>query len=172
MTPAFSPFTPTTLPMSHQTWPTQHSDATPRDDLNWPIPQRSMSYSNLDTLHSHQYGAYSQGPQSAGDQYVTKPRAVHPMYPPPISTIGTAMSADHAVTNTHDTSQHPQSAGTLPSFPGWQQPYPFQAAPSTTENFNAWNTPHSGASPIQTQQRYEYGNQQGAGFYQGPQHGR
>ena len=153
LTPAFSPFTPTgiQIPPPQQSWPTPHTDASPRDDLAWSVPQRSISYSNLEGLSSQsQYSQFSH-PQSSlgGENYTTKPRILHSMYPPPISTSGAMAPRPASPTTSNDGPQHPQSAGALPSFPAWQQPYSYpKPATSGGEQFGSWNAPHGGQLPL------------------------
>lgn len=164
ITPAFSPFTPSTHSTPHsQNWANQHADTSPRDGLSWNVPpQRSMSYNNLDNLHNQQqqYTSYSQPPHSASENYSAKPRVLHSMYPPPIVT--------DSPSGAHETIHHPQSAGALPSFPSWQPTYPYQKPAITGgQSYSNWNGSHGAPlpAPVETAGNpYPY-NEQSAGMY-------
>ncbi len=128
MTPAFSPFTPgLQIPPPHN-WPTSQAEPIQRDELTWSVPQRSMSYGNLETLHSqNQYSPYpnphSQHPPPL-DHYSTKPRTIQSgMFPPPISTSSNILPPPETVSAASiESSQHPHAAG--PHYPNWQPHYP------------------------------------------------
>ena len=189
LTPAFSPFTPSLPIPPPQSWPATHSEASPRDEMSWPVPQRSISYSNLEGLNNHHhYGSFPhpQNPQPhpSPDHYTSKPRAMHSsMYPPPISTSNSGHPATEATSAaTSDPSQHSYSAGSLPPahYPHWQQPYPYQkpVGPSS-EPYSPWGNPHSaphhGLSEEghATPTGYGYGDPaSGGGFYPPPHSGR
>jgi hypothetical protein len=179
LTPAFSPFTPSLQIPPSQTWPTPHTEASPRDDLSWSVPQRSISYSNLEGLHSqHHYAPYANAPShpGAGD-YTSKPRVLHSMYPPPISTSGGGISAPETTSATSEPSHHPQSAGALPPYQGsWQQPYSYPKPPSSaSDHYGGWSAPH-GQLPLPAETghvgapAYGYGEQGSGMYYPAPPH--
>lgn len=156
LTPAFSPFTPSLQIPPHQNWPTPHTEPSPREDMSWSVPQRSMSYNNLEGLQSHQpnYAPYSQAPPSntVPDHYTTKPRPqqLPGMYPPPLSS--SSMMAPTTSATTTEPPPHPHSAGALPPAPygSWQQPYYPKPIGSTGEDYNhGWNSSHGLPRPAQ-----------------------
>ncbi|CAG8956092.1 hypothetical protein HYFRA_00011876 [Hymenoscyphus fraxineus] len=151
LTPAFSPFTPNLQIPPPQNWPTPHTEPSPREDMSWPVPQRSMSYNNLDGLQNHQqnYAPYSQAPP---DHYTAKPRSqqLPAMYPPPLSA--SSMMAQNTSPTTTDPLPHPHSTGSLPPAPygSWQQPYYPKSIGSTGEdNYHGWNTNQGLPRPAQ-----------------------
>lgn len=190
LTPAFSPFTPSLQIPPPQNWPNAHPDASPRDDLSWSVPQRSISYSNLEGLQGHpQYGAPFQHPHnqpnhnhSASDHYTTKPRTLQSgMYPPPISTsTGPHSATETPSATTSEPGQHAHSAGALPShYPQWQQPYSYQKpVVSGSEPYGAWHNSHGAPHNLPEEGHapptYAYGDPAGGGYYPlpAPQHGR
>lgn len=169
LTPAFSPFTPNLQIPPPQNWPATHTEPSSRDELSWSVPQRSISYSNLEGLQGHH--PYSPYPppnaqnHSATDHYTTKPRLPQAgMYPPPISTSTSAHSAAEASPATAgETSQHSHSAGALPAqYPHWQQPYSYQKpVGSTSEPYGTWHNSHGAQQP---QHLPEEGHVQPAGY--------
>ena len=180
VTPAFSPFTPNLQIPPPQNWPHPHTEASPRDELSWgSVPQRSISYSNIEGLQTqHQYAPFPHPPsQQVGDHYTTKPRLVNSgMYPPPISTSGSAISASETTSTTHEPSH---STGSLPptSYQSWQQPYSYQKpAGSSAESYGAWNAPHGGQQHLPEvgghggQTSYAYGEPQSGMYYPPPPH--
>ncbi|KAJ5032613.1 uncharacterized protein L3040_009210 [Drepanopeziza brunnea f. sp. 'multigermtubi'] len=149
ITPAFSPFTPN---LQIPPW-TPHAEASPRED-NWSAPQRSISYGNLEGLHtlhqSTQYAAYTQPPPS-NDHYTTKPRVLQssPMYPPLMQTSSSMVASHEPLSATpSEPHQHPHSAQPLPpsSFPNWQQQfYSYQKSASAgPDHYPGWNGPPAG----------------------------
>jgi len=183
LTPAFSPFTPNLQIPPPQNWPTTHTEPSPRDELSWPVPQRSISYSNLEGLQGHHQYAPYQHPhpqqhhnQAASDHYTTKPRVLQSgMYPPPISTSTGAHSAAEPSSATTSETQHSQSAGALPPhYPQWQQPYPFQKpVVSSSEPYGPWNTSHGGhhlPDEGHSTATYGYGDPAGGAYYPPPPH--
>ena len=147
ITPAFSPFTPSGQAPPVQTWPNNHPDPSPREDLSWSIPpQRSMSYSNLEGVPNQYPQPYQPPPQSQAhptDHYTTKPRMSHPgIYPPPITTTSSHSAGDYVVATTSGSPHQVQSAGVISpaGYPHWQQPYSYQrpVVPSN-EPYGAWN---------------------------------
>jgi hypothetical protein len=149
LTPAFSPFTPSLQIPPPQNWPTPHTEPSPRDDISWSVPQRSISYSNLEGLHSSQHHqqqqqytpSYTQSPSSSiPDHYTTKPRGhqQHPGMYPPLSTQATSgMMAPATSATTNEPSPHPHSAGSLPpaTFSPWQQHYQPKPIGSNSEGY-------------------------------------
>lgn len=181
LTPAFSPFTPSLQIPPPQNWPASHPEPSPREDIGWSVPQRSISYSNLEGLHNnHQYGPYANpSPQSGPDPY-TKPRILQSssMYPPPIQTSGPAVPPYEAASATSsETPQHPHSAQSLPPVPmsNWQQPYSYQKPASAGPDYHeGWSAGHGGPQhlPQGTQPPPPgYGYQDpGHGMYYPPPH--
>jgi hypothetical protein len=147
LTPAFSPFTPNLQIPPPQNWPAPHPEPSPRDDLSWSVPQRSISYSNLEGLQNHQqYTPYSNAPSNpVTDHYTTKPRSQHSgMYPPPISAPTSAVTAPTSSPAGNEPTHHPHSAGPVPSAPfqTWQQPYSYQKpVGSSAEGYGGY-APH------------------------------
>ncbi|KAH8814174.1 hypothetical protein F5882DRAFT_485699 [Hyaloscypha sp. PMI_1271] len=193
LTPAFSPFTPNLQIPPQQNWPAPHPEASPRDDMSWSVPQRSISYSNLEGLqsqHHQHYSQYSHPPSQPGsDHYTTKPRVLPSsgMYPPPISTSGSAIPpSETSSAGLPDTSQHPHSAGSLPPVPysSWQQPYSYQKPPSSGADHYGGYAPHGslphlqGGPPVQGEgahgppPNYGYGDPAGGIYYPPPHSGR
>ncbi len=193
LTPAFSPFTPNLPIPPPQNWPAPHPEASPRDDISWSVPQRSISFSNIEGLqsHNHQYAQYSHQPsQPVADHYTTKPRVLQSsgMYPPPISTTGSAISPpETSSAGGPDNPQHPHSASSLPpvQFSSWQQPYPYQKPPnSAAEQYGGWNSPHGslphllagppvpGDGGHAPHTNYVYGDPAGGMYYPPPHSGR
>jgi hypothetical protein len=180
MTPAFSPFTPNTMSMQpSQQWPAHHHpEPSPRDDLAWSIPQRSMSYNNLDNLQNqHQYGPFNQHPPHTGDNYMTKPRGLQSMYHPPIATVEATLPSNGPPSGQEPT-QTSQAGGNLPSFPTWQQSYNYsKGGHSGTESYQNWSTPHAPIpvpleATLPSHQPYQYNDQQPSTFYSAPHHER
>jgi hypothetical protein len=170
LTPAFSPYTPNLQIPAAQNWPVSHAEPSPRDDLGWSVPQRSISYGNMDSLQHSHFGP-SSNPQShpSPDSYTLKGRPMHAgMHPPPISTSvgGHSMPEVSPATS--------QSAGALQSqYSQWQQPYSYpKAAGSAGEPYDMWSA-HSapaqqpegrGAGPL----TFGYGDPTGGSFYPPP----
>ena len=175
MTPAFSPFTPSLQVPPPQNWPTSQTEASSRDELSWSVPQRSMSYSNLESLQSHnQYSPYphphAQAPPLS-DHYSTKPRSMHSgMFPPPISTSSSILPPPETSSATSsDGLPHPHSAG--PHYPGWQQSYPYQKPAS--ESYGSWTNSHGGQPQIPEEGHappagYGYGEHPNSMYYPPP----
>jgi len=146
ITPAFSPFTPSgPIPPVH-TWPNNQPEPSPREDLSWSVPQRSISYSNLEGIPNQYPQSYQPSPHPQNhpaDHYTTKPRLSHSgIYPPPITTTQGHSAGDYVVATTSENPQHAQSAGVLPpaGYSHWQQPYSYQrpVVPSS-EPYGSWN---------------------------------
>ena len=77
VTPAFSPFTLTLHVPPGQNWQAHHAAPSPREDLSWSVPQRSVPYSDIEGLQSHQYTPFPQATtHSITDNYTTKPRVM------------------------------------------------------------------------------------------------
>ncbi|KAI9053602.1 hypothetical protein LZ554_002556 [Drepanopeziza brunnea f. sp. 'monogermtubi'] len=181
ITPAFSPFTPN---LQIPPW-TPHAEASPRED-NWSAPQRSISYSNLEGLHtlhqSTQYAAYTQ-PLPSNDHYTTKPRVLQssPMYPPLMQTSSSMVASHEPLSATpSEPHQHPPSAQPLPpaSFPNWQQQFYSYQKPASAgpDHYPGWNgppagPPHEGGNaPLPPD--YGYGDPTHGVFYQSQHPGR
>lgn len=178
LTPAFSPFTPNLQIPPPQNWSATHAEPSPRDDLSWSVPQRSISYSNLEGLQGHPPYGPSSNPQSHPnpETYSLKPRSMHTgMYPPPISTsVGGNSMPEASPATTIDTPQHAHSAGSLQShYTHWQQPYSYsKPVSSTSEPYDLWSA-HSGPQqPSETRNTgtisYGYGDPTGGSYYPPP----
>lgn len=176
MTPAFSPFTPSLQIPPAQNWVAPHTEPSPRDDLAWAVPQRSISYSNLEGLQNNpQYGSNPQTHPNP-EHYSLKARSMHTgMYPPPISTsVGGHSMPEASPATSLDTPQLAHSAGTMQShYSNWQQPYAYQKpVVSGGESYDLWSA-HS-APPQPTESRnaghlgYGYGDPTGGSFYPPP----
>lgn len=179
MTPAFSPFTPSLQVPPPQNWSASQTEPSPRDELSWSVPQRSMSYGNLESLQNHsQYSPYpnphSQGPPIS-DHFSTKPRSMHSgMFPPPISTSSSILPPPEiSSAPAGEGPQHPHSAG--PHYPNWTQPYPYQKPAS--ESYGSWNSSHGGQPHIPEEGHappggYAYGEPSSGIYYPPPPQGR
>ena len=140
------------------------------------MPQRSVSYSNLEGLQTHQqYPSFHH--VSSAEHYTTKPRSMHTgMYPPPISTPTNPISAGETPPVTANPPHQAQSGGPLPPapYPTWQQPYSYQKpAVSSSEPFGAWSAPPGLPTPVVEDRSgsipYGYGEPAGGGiFYPAP----
>ncbi|KAL2064857.1 hypothetical protein VTL71DRAFT_3997 [Oculimacula yallundae] len=189
LTPAFSPFTPGLQIPPPQNWPAPHTEASPREDPGWSVPQRSISYSNLEGLHNqHQNTQYAQypPPPPINDHYTTKPRVLQSssMYPPPIQTSASSIASHDPISASSSESHHPHSAHSLPPVPysNWQQPYSYQKPPTTgPEHYPGWNGPQGGQHLplLQTDQGhpppapgYGYGDPSNGMYYPAPHQGR
>lgn len=197
LTPAFSPFTPSLQIPPPQNWPTAHAQPSPREDLSWSVPQRSISYSNLEGLQNQQHQqqqyapSYTQSPSSSiPDQYTTKSRGPqqHSGIYPSLSTqtTGGMMAPTTSATN-HESLPHPHSAASLPpaAFNSWQQPQHYQPKPigSTNEGYGyahhdslprlnpvpQYSGDHQHHHPPPVTQAPTY-YQEPQGYYQGPPH--
>ncbi|KAH8602836.1 hypothetical protein B0O99DRAFT_604437 [Bisporella sp. PMI_857] len=177
ITPAFSPFTPSLQIPPLQTWSNNHPEPSPREDLSWSVPQRSISYSNLEGIQNHhQNPPYASHPQShpISDHYTTKPRLQHTgMYPPPISTsAGNHPPTEYSPAATSESAQQSQSAGVLPpvTYSQWQQPYSYQKpVGSSSEHYSSWNQTHGPPSvPEGHAQPVHYGYAASGSYYPPP----
>lgn len=179
LTPAFSPFTPSLQGPPPQNWPASHPEPSPREELAWPVPQRSISYSNLEGLHNQQqYPPYSNSSSQQGSGvYTPKPRVLHStgMYPPPIQTSGTAAPPYEASSATaSDTPHQPHSAQSLPPVPvsNWQQSYPYQKPASAGPEYHeGWSAGHGGQQQQQQQQHQQGAPPPSGGYYPDSGHG-
>ena len=164
LTPAFSPFTPTTNTIPpHSEWSAGHPDLTGRGDFSWSAPPpRSLSYNNLDKLNEPRLGSFSQ-PADAGTLQAMQPRAVQSMYPPSTTAAASVQSS--------------QIYGTVPGYPAWQPQYPPQA-PAASNVYGNWNQPHPVGVPVPAESshtmhhHYGYAEQQPGSFYAGQGHER
>jgi len=152
LTPSFSPFTTTpSLPMPPpQAWSSGHTTPGSRDDGSWPLPQRSISYSNLEGMQSQPPYGYSspihQPQSSVSEHYTMKPRISNAgLYPPTITTANLHPSVPSPV-SANET--HPHSAGMItPNYSQWQQHYTYQKpAGSIAEPYAPWNPSSHGGS--------------------------
>jgi hypothetical protein len=154
ITPAFSPFTPNLQIPPPQSWNSGPTEPNARDEMSWPLPQRSISYSNLEGLQGHpQYGGYQQSQHqphnhSVSEHYTTKPRVSHSgMYPPLITTSTGPHSAIEPSPSLTSDPHHSHSAGAVPShYQHWQQPYsyPKPVGPGGEPPYGSWNPSHGG----------------------------
>ncbi|KAI6708035.1 hypothetical protein JHW43_009435 [Diplocarpon mali] len=175
---AFSPFIPNLPP---QNWPPAHNGATSREQ-NWTIPQRSVSYSNLEGLQNQQqyqnspYPHYSHPPQ-VNDHYTTKSRVLQSsaMHPPPIQTSSTVAPLEPVSATSTEPHQHAHSANPLPPvpFPNWQQPYAYHK-PVGADQY-PWSGPpapptlHPEGEDLPPPASYGYGDPANGIYYQ-PHH--
>lgn len=183
LTPAFSPFTPSLQIPPPQNWPASHPEPSPREDIGWSVPQRSISYSNLEGLHNNQqYSPYAHPPPQPGPDPYTKPRVLQSsnMYPPPIQTSGPAVPPYEAASATSSETPHPHSAQSLPPVPmsNWQQPYSYQKPASAGPDYHeGWSAGHGGQhhglpqEPQAPPSGYAY-QDPGHGLYYPPPHQR
>lgn len=150
-TPAFSPFTPNLQLPHHPTWSPATTEPSPREELGWSAPQRSMSYGNHDALsHNSTYPPFHQNPPEANmrDEYTNRPPTQASAFVPPLPPVTASVSASiatSAATST-DTASHSESeAPQYSSAPTWQ-PYPYKvpALPSNTDGYAPWYGPNSG----------------------------
>lgn len=180
LTPSFSPFTPNLQIPPHQNWPNTHPEASPRDDLSWPVPTRSISYGNLEGLQGqHQFAPYqhpvphSNHSNSPSEYYTTKPRELQPgMYPHSISTsTGVAHAAVEPSSATNGEPQHVHSAGALPPhYPQWQQPYAYnKPVVPGADPYGTWPNSHAGQNHMLVEGHappiYSYGEPVGGAYY-------
>jgi hypothetical protein len=175
LTPAFSPYTPNLQIPSAQNWPVSHAEPSPRDELAWSVPQRSISYGNMDNLQSSQFGPSN--PQShPSPDYPLKGRPMHTgMYPPPISTsVGGHSMPEASPATSIDTPQHVQSAGALQShYSQWQQPYSYpKPIGSASESYDLWSAHSAPAHTSESRNAgpltFGYGDPSSGSFYPPP----
>lgn len=169
MTPAFSPYTPGLQIPPPQNWPTSQAEAPQRDELSWSVPQRSMSYSNLENSSSHaQYPPYHHPAQGTPmpDHFQSKPRTMQTgMFPPPLTTSSNILPPPETATLPSD----PHSAS--PHYPGWQQSYPYQKPAG--EPYSAWSSGGTAHIPEETHApAYNYGEPSSSLYYPPPPQGR
>jgi hypothetical protein len=94
LTTAFSLFTPNVQLPHHSNWPHSATEPNSREDIGWPVPQRSMSYSNHDSLHHPSYSTFHQNPSepSSRDEFAPRqgppPPDVYPTNLTPTSVSG------------------------------------------------------------------------------------
>ncbi len=132
--------------MSHPpNWPASATEQSPRDELGWSAPQRSMSYGNVEGLPHHpSYPGYPQPPasQSTGREEFT-PRQIpqqHENYVPPLSS--TSSGAQTAAVSSTDQTTHPPPAPP-PPYPvtqNWQQQYGYPKPPLSagSDGYTGW----------------------------------
>lgn len=163
LTPAFSPYSPHVQLPHHSNWPHSATEPHSREDIDWAIPQRSMSYSNSDSLnHSSAYPTFHQNPAEPnsrddfGPRQAPQPPDVYAPTLTPTSVSGSTTESSLSTTTT-DATQHPSGPSPLPPpFPnsqGWHTyPYKIPALPSNNEGLGGWygqsstlpTHPHSG----------------------------
>lgn len=132
ITPAFSPFSPNLhLPQQHN-WPPTAAEPTPREDINWSAPQRSMSFGNLEVPHQSSYPHFPQPISQPNSRDSLAPRSIQQAAEPylrelpdthdiPTSTAPSGQPLDH--------SAHGTGTATLPPFSsgqGWSSQAPPQ----------------------------------------------
>lgn len=146
ITPGFSPFTPN-MPHHSMAW-SAHPDAGRPDEAAFSIPQRSISYSNLEGLSGlHTFSPMAPAPPSFSEQLNGKaPMAPATSYPPPISTAAGHLSAEVHSASTTSTSQPSStmsgSISSASSFGSWQTPYGYpKTLGSTTDTYAPWTSP-------------------------------
>ncbi|KAA8570178.1 hypothetical protein EYC84_002502 [Monilinia fructicola] len=144
MTPGFSPYIAPNMHMGNaQNWQSRghhgQSETNAREP-EWPVPQRSVSYSNLEGMQaSSQHSAYV-APQPTDP--ILQLRIPHSAAEiSSASTIGTAYT--HSVT--------PMSAG---SYTGWNQPYPggYAKVPTGVDTYTSWNGGQGGQRIVEEEE--------------------
>lgn len=143
MTPAFSPFTPN-MPSNHPPNWIQAPEPSPREDLSWPMPQRSISYSNLEGVHnSHAYPPFPP-PNPIPEHFATKPRLQQHgnVFPLPIATTAGPLPTA-ASSAPPDTTQLGNAISPMPdNFAQWpQQQYAYPKPPGSGLEYGAWTAP-------------------------------
>jgi hypothetical protein len=145
---AFAPY-PSNPQISHQSnWPPSGTDSNTRDELGWHIPQRSISYGNLEGLpHQSSYSNFQHTPSHTNGRedftHRSNPQR-HETYIPALTpssgsmpasaTSSTVASVDHTINPSE-----PQP----PSFSqGWQN-YGYPKAPVAAggEGYAGWYSP-------------------------------
>ncbi|KAG4033292.1 hypothetical protein MFRU_005g03040 [Monilinia fructicola] len=160
MTPGFSPYIAPNMHMGNaQNWQSRghhgQSETNAREP-EWPVPQRSVSYSNLEGMQaSSQHSAYV-APQPT-DPYASVRTRAHngAMYPQNITTTHPHSAAEISSASTIGTaythSVTPMSAG---SYTGWNQPYPggYAKVPTGVDTYTSWNGGQGGQRIVEEEE--------------------
>ncbi|RAL66745.1 hypothetical protein DID88_007528 [Monilinia fructigena] len=181
-----SPDTKTPADMSGNYWPTssQESPMTPKDIMvnpkldpesrKWPVPQRSVSYSNLEGMQtSSQHPAYV-APQPT-DPYASVRTRAHngAMYPHNITTTHPHSAAEISSASTIGTA-YAHSVTPMPtgSYTGWNQPYSsgYAKVPTGIDTYNSWNDGQGGQRIAEEEEEsavgyHGYANSGGGVYY-------
>lgn len=148
LTPAFSPFTSNVQLPTHSNWAHSATEPSSREDIGWSVPQRSMSYSNHDSLHHPSTYPFHQNPvePNSRDEFASRQAAPPPdVYAPtltPTSVSGSAAESSLSATSV-DATQQPSGPSPLPppfsNSQGWQTyPYKIPALSSSNEGLGGW----------------------------------
>ncbi|KAJ8059097.1 hypothetical protein OCU04_012073 [Sclerotinia nivalis] len=182
MTPGFSPYTTPNMHMATaQTWQSRGHHGQPETNSRepeWPAPQRSVSYSNLEGMQaSNQHSAY--GLPHPSDSY-TSARTRAPngaMYPPNITTThphsGAEISSASTIGTAYTHSATPMSAG---SYTSWNQPYAggYAKVSPGVDTYAPWNDAHGEGRIVEEEESAGgyggYGNSGGGVYYSGQPH--
>lgn len=177
LTPAFSPFTPGISIPSTQNWPVSHGEPSPRDEMGWQVPGRSISYGNIDSIQNQsQFGPSNPQSHPSTENYALKGRPLHSsMYPPPISSsVGGHSMPEASPATAIEAPQHIQPGGPLPShYSQWQQPYGYaKPVPSANEQYELWNAHNAPPQPSEPRNAgpmtFGYGDPTGGSYYPPP----
>ncbi|KAI9642357.1 hypothetical protein NHQ30_009161 [Ciborinia camelliae] len=182
MTPGFSPYpTPNMHMTSAQNWQSRghhgQPEANPREP-EWPAPQRSVSYGNLEGMqNSNQHAAY--GLPQPTQSYTSARTHAHngAMYPPNITTTHPHSAAEISSASTIGTaythSATPMSAG---SYTGWNQPYPggYAKVSAGVDTYASWNGGQGGERIMEEEESAAgyggYGDSGGGVYYASQPH--
>lgn len=168
LTSGYPPYSPSLQQLSQSNWSPAAIDQVPREELGWStVPQRSMSYSNHETMsHNSGYPSYqhASNQSSIRDDFThrTHQSAQSELYPPSLTPGANSISGTEASSNSTaaDTPQLPHTSMPLPPPPfpshstqNWQQPYPYtkMSVQSGNESFGAWYNPSSPVPPQEGQ---------------------
>lgn len=183
MTPGFSPYSTPNMHMANtQNWQGRghhgQPETNPREP-EWSVPQRSVSYSNLEGMQtSNQHSPY--GPPQPTDSYASARTRAHngAMFPPNITTTHPQSAAEISSASTIGTaythSATPISAG---SYTGWNQPYVggyAKVSPGVDTYAAPWNGAQGGQRIAEEEESVGgyggYGNSGGGVYYAGQPH--
>lgn len=151
ITPGFSPFTPN-MPHHAMAWSAHPDAGRPDEAAAFSIPQRSISYSNLEGLQGLQtFSPMAPAPAPAPPSFSEQLNGKAPVgpgssYPPPISTAAGLLSADAHSASTTSTSQPSStmsgSISSASSFGSWPTPYGYpKTLGSATDSYAPWTSP-------------------------------
>lgn len=181
MTPGFSPYAAPNMHMATaQSWQGRSHGVpeTNSREPEWPAPQRSVSYSNLEGMQaSNQHSAY--GLPHPSDSYASaRTRAPNgAMYPPNITTTHPHSAAEISSASTVGTaythSATPMSAG---SYTSWNQPYTggYAKVSPGIDTYASWNGAPGEERIVEEEESAGgyggYGNSGGGVYYAGQPH--
>ncbi|TGO22985.1 hypothetical protein BPAE_0148g00150 [Botrytis paeoniae] len=182
MTPGFSPYTTPNMHLANaQNWQSRghhgQPETNPREP-EWPAPQRSVSYSNLEGMqNSHQHSAY--GLPNPSDSYApARTRASNgAIYPQNITTTHPHSAAEISSASTIGTaythSATPISAG---PYTGWNQPYTggYAKVSPGVDTYASWNGAQGGQRIVEEEESVGgyggYSSSGGGVYYAGQPH--